>query len=877
MRTAAAASLNQGDSGRDICRALSDGYDQVVRDLFGQVKETSGDLALVATGGWGRREICPFSDIDFLILTRPEDKDGIQETLEKFLYPLWDAGVRVGHSVITPEEAVELANDDLPTATSLLDTRLIDGKKERFEELRRATLQSVAPGGNANRFVEKLVSEKKKRHSRFGASLYLLEPNLKQGIGGLRDASTAMWVAKARFGIRDVSELVGTGLFSKRQATALSDSLSFLLRTRVGVQIKANRNTDQLTFEMQEALAQDWYGDVPIPEGDIRPAVAPAVEALMREYYLHASAVVQLAEHLLEASTVSARRRPRVAKIDSSFVLFNGKIAADSPDVFQRPAETVRIFRLAREYGVPIYWHTRELLAQAATENPADIEKDQKAKRLFLDALVDEADDGRPSLLTAMHRVGVLNAMIPEFAPCTGRVQHDLYHVYTVDQHQLYAVSMLKKLARGELEEHPIATSELRAVDDLESLYLGTLLHDVGKPLGKGHSEKGAQVALVVARRLGLTEEQAQKTSFLVREHLTMSHLSQRRDLSDNSVIKKFAERVGDEETLRQLYLLTLCDTAMTAPGNLSAWKDQLLYDLFRGTLDFFQGVSGLSVTDPILRAEEARKRALKAISKSSSRRSRTVTWAEGFLERADNKLLTALSTRQMIRQIRLAEKWEDSGKPIVIAVTSFSLKGHTEVALMGGDQPSLLSNITGVFAANGVSVESAVVSTDTMTSEGAKVMDLFRVQDGNGGAIAIDDPRWASIEKELCELYTVSNPSEYVDSLLERRRSMSKLKPKVTPGVETRVTVFDDESDEYTVVEVTTQDRSGVLHAVTRALAESGMSIHLAKISTAGENVSDAFYVFRTRGGGKATDAEAEALSKSLKTALQKLAAVDS
>ncbi|MCW5802926.1 MAG: HD domain-containing protein [Deltaproteobacteria bacterium] len=589
--------------GADACARIAAVYDQALAARFEEVAQAApSPVALVATGGWARRDLAPHSDIDFVVL-HDRDEAGAKQVCDRLLYPLWDEKLAIGHAVREPRSAARLARDDLATATALLDARHIAGDRRLTAELVRATLGALAPGGNPNDLIAALAAEKKARHDRFGASLYLLEPNLKQGIGALRDLATALWAAAVRWhpprpgadpegAPALIANLVTMGHLTRRQAQVLASARDFQLRIRTLVQLAARRRNDQLTFEIQEAIAPTLYPHAQNQDGDIRPAVAPAVEALMQDYYLHARAVVQVADRLLESARVPARRRPRIAEVDSVFITFNGELALRDPRRFtERPSEMVRLFRVAVAERLPVYGHTRELVAETIARDPAPLAHDPVAQRLLLEALVDLRDAGQPSALEVMHQLGILNTLLPEWAPCTARVQHDLYHTYTVDQHQLYALAMQKRLARGELaQEHPTATELWREVTHPAPLLLGTLLHDVGKPLGKGHAEKGAVLAGAVARRLGMADADVELTEFLVRQHLTMSHLSQRRDLSDPEVIARFAERTPSEQCLVQLYLLTLCDTAMTAPNNLSAWKDNLLRDLMLRARERFRG-----------------------------------------------------------------------------------------------------------------------------------------------------------------------------------------------------------------------------------------------------------------------------------------------
>jgi [protein-PII] uridylyltransferase len=849
--------LSAGGSGLAVCAGLSDEYDQLLSDLWRDAQQRLGDgawreMCLVATGGWGRREVCPYSDIDILLLAPPKLAAAARAAADELLYPLWDAGVRVGHAVRHVGATGELARGDLATATALLDARRVIGNPELFDELVRATRRAVAPGGIPNQFVARLAAEKEKRHDRFGDSLYLLEPNLKQGIGALRDLATAVWAARARWSVAGVTDLVAQGNLSARQAAFLGEALDFLLRLRSLAQLHAGRATDQLTFEIQESVAPLLYPNATLPEGDIRPAVAPAVEALMRRYYLHARAVVRVADRLLEAAKVPERKKPRIRAVDSSFLLWNGKLAAADPMVFrEHPGEMVRLFRVALALDVPIYRHTVELIEENLAVRGSSLTGDPVASRHFLDALVDLRDDRQPSLLEEMHQAGVLNALMPEFAPCTCRVQHDLYHVYTVDQHQLYAVAMLKRTMRKELaEEAPLATEVAGQIGPTVPLFLGTLLHDVGKPLGKGHAEKGAQLAGTIARRFGMSEADSERTEMLVRQHLTMSHLSQRRDLTDPDVIQRFGERIGfgDQQALGELYLLTRCDTAMTSPGNLSAWKDQLLGELYTRTRQIYSGaVAAAGAAEQA--ADEVRRRVRELIPADAPELGE-------LADRLDERTVAALSPRQIARHLVLAARREKAGRAVDIEVAPYPLKGHTELAVVADDSLGLLAHIAGVLAAHRVSIDTAVVSTVDRPTGGALALDLFYVRDPYGKVIAAEDGRWELIRRDLTSVMeSAGEPTTAVTDLLARRRRGSTLK-RFTPAVPTVVHVFDDASQDYTVVEVSTRDQVGLLHTITRTMTDLGLDIHLAKVSTEGEKAADAFYLTDRRdGGGKLRD----------------------
>ncbi len=901
--------------GGAACRAIADVYDRTLAERFDAAMHEHGDgaaLALVATGGWARRELAPFSDIDFIVLHGDGRKDeaAAKRVSDALLYPLWDEKLAIGHSVREARAAARLAKDDLATATALLDARHITGDSRLTTELVRATLSALAPGGNPNDLIASLAAEKRARHDRFGASLYLLEPNLKQGIGALRDLATALWCAAIRWhppkpsgesrgpesAEQLIAALVTMGHLNRRQAQILVGARDFQLRVRALVQLAAKRRFDQLTFEIQEAIAPALYPDARPHDGEVRSAVAPAVEALMRDYYLHARGVVQVADRLLDSARVPARQKPRLAQIDSSFITFNGELSLKDPTLFtERPSEMVRLFRIAVAEQLPVYGHTLELAADTIARGhsvAAPLATDREAARLLLEALVDPRDAGQPSAFEIMNQLGILSTVMPEWAPCVGRVQHDLYHVYTVDQHQLYAVAMQKRLWRGELAtEHPLATQLWREVRRPAPVLLGTLLHDVGKPLGKGHAEKGAVVAGTIGRRLGMSESDIELTEFLVRQHLTMSHLSQRRDLADPEVIARFAERIGDDEHLVALYLVTLCDTAMTAPNNLNAWKDGLLRDLLLKTRDYFAGRGSSSrLGDP---DREYRAKVLSLATDETETTAAQRADAEAIVAGIDPRLFAQLTPRQTARHVRLvgrartaavsnaggassggrgasggsaasnggsASNTRTFAPALAIEVAANPREGHSELAVVAPDMPGVLAAIAGALAAARIDVLGAVLGHVDIASAGSTegerhrlVTDLFYVRDLKGAAIPADDLRWAKVLADLRDLLADGKPdSDKVADLIARRRPPSTLPKRVTPGVITEIRLHDD-STQATIVEVFTRDRVGVLYAITQTLADLGLDITLAKVSTEGEKVADVFYV--TRRGERITD----------------------
>ena len=829
-----------GAAGDDTALKWSAAADEVVRALFhaAAAQHPGLELALVAVGGYGRGELCPYSDLDIWLLVPPGKTADprAQAIAEAMLYPLWDLRLEVGHAVRSVDDAISLARSDLTACTALLDARFLDGDRaiwERFgREVRRLFERDV------NDLVKRLGAEKDGRHARMGDTVYLLEPNLKNGQGGYRDLLVGLWAAKARFGVRDFGDLVAVGQASPRQTQALTAARRFFLEIRTAAHFAAKRKQDRLTFEIQEAIAPRLYPDPrPSHHEGVESAVEPSVEALMQQYFLHAKAVERETDRLLLRCVVEPQKRPKVRSLDASFTLFNGKLSLHDPDVFRRrPSEMLRIFNVALDTGAEIYGHTKDLIAERVAERP--LTDDPLAAREFLRLLTDDRDTRTPSLLEQAHDLGLLAAVMPEFAPCTGRVQHDLYHVFTVDQHQLYAVGRLKALARGELAaELPTATEALREVRRRVPLYLGTLLHDVGKPLGKGHSEVGARLAVTIGTRFGMSVEDVAQTEFLVRKHLLLSHLSQRRDLNDVAMIANLAQELNDEETLRELYLLTIADMSMVAPGNLTEWKEQLLRELYARTLAFYRRGADLEGSDQSALVARRRKRVAELMGE------REVELAGWFASLPD-RYVTLTQPRQMAREVRLSRRRQG---PVAVEMVHRPRKAVSDVIVCADDAPGLLAKIAGVLVAHRIDVLAAHINTRVVDGRVVEALDTFTTRDRYGRPIT-DAGRWKRVEADLAR---VLSGAVDVEQVIEERREKSSLPERVVPKVRTEVKVDNEVSTDFSVVDVYTQDRLGVLYTITRTLAELKLDIQLSKVATEAVRVADVFYV-REEGGGK-------------------------
>jgi len=749
--------------------------------------------------------------------------------------------------------------------------RLVAGDPRPLLHLEEAARGLFA--ADINGFIRALIEEVAQRRARFGETPYLLEPNIKSGEGGLRDVSVGLWAAKARYCVHDFEDLVRVGGATQRQVDVLMSARALLLDLRTALHLWAGRKEDRLTFQAQEALAPKLLAAWGVFSESQRASVSMAVEELMRRVYLASKGVRRETERLLERALVPPRKQPTVRKVDGSFVVFEGKLSSAGADVFrERPSEMLRLFRVALDRHLEIYGHTLDLLADIVAETPTlTLRDDPEALSLLMDILADPSDAGRPSMLERIHELGILSLVVPEFGPLTCRAQHDIYHVYTVDQHSLYVVACLKALMRRDPEyarAHPVAVEAALELgpEARRRLLVAALLHDVGKALGRGHAEKGAPLAASVARRLGLGEEGAATVHFLVRHHLLLAQCSQRRDIDDPTLIAQLAHRIRDRQTLAELYVLTFADIAMVAPGNLTEWKATLLRDLYLR-------VRGYLRSGPDLAAREAPERLRRRQRAVAARLGEPEDAPDllGFLGSLPDRYFLQHPPARVARHVLLSRRRATQGARVLIDVRHHRAKGYSVVTVCADDVPGLLANIAGVFVAHGIHVHSAHIHSRE-TERGGEALDVFVVHDGRGRAM-VDQERWRRMEADLDR---VVGGELDVAALIAGKGRARRPAERFTPRVPTEVSVDNDVSRDYTVVDVFTQDRLGVLYVIAKTVADEGLDIHLSKIATEAERVMDAFYVRDRETRAKLVDdARQRRLVEALQAALEGLESI--
>ncbi|MEY4510863.1 MAG: hypothetical protein RLZZ450_2985 [Pseudomonadota bacterium] len=609
-----------------LARRHAQVMDEILRMLYAAARfdHDAPPLLVGAVGGYGRRLLGWKSDVDVCFVTR-ETPEALTSLVDEMLYPLWDAGVSVGHQVITVRDAVASALEDLPTATELLDFRMLAGDRALSEELSSTLLGSVFADGKVHDFIARLEEHTEARHKRFGDSVYLLEPDVKNGTGGLRDLDFSLWAARARFHTSDLAALSALGVVPAQRIDEIERAHDFVWSVRNHLHECAGRRSDRLTFLEQESVARALgYGariDVDPAESALQHTGA-MVEAFMSDYYRHARVITHLSDQILgHAKRRTDRPCPREQQLGEGLLTCEGGIGLSDPtELLAQPALALRMYASAVARDKPVLARSRDAVSQAAAEPVFGerLRQSREACALFVQLVGScrQSAFKSRSIVSELHDVGLLLAMVPEFSPVVGRVHHDIYHVYTVDVHSVAAVDRLHSLTRGELAtEHPLGCRLAAEIARPRMLALATLLHDVGKAIGgHNHAQRGAEMARPILERLGLSAEDVDDACHLILKHLALYVVAARRDLGDPATIEDFSREVRGREGLRDLYLLTVADLSTTSPSAMTKWKAGMVDALWRATDAL---LSGKSHAEP---ARVARVRARSGRSGATSR-----------------------------------------------------------------------------------------------------------------------------------------------------------------------------------------------------------------------------------------------------------------
>ncbi len=825
-------------AGIEAGKSLADLQDYIVTALFEEGHRafplphptSSERLAVVAVGGYGRGVLAPGSDIDLLFLT-PYKRTGWTESMvETLLYGLWDLKQKVGQATRSTNDCIRLAREDMTIRTSLLETRLICGDADLYAEMRER-LRDELFAGSGEEFATAKLDERRLRHEHVGGTRYLLEPNIKEGKGALRDLHSLFWIGKYLYQVESSDELIDHGVFTKTEHTRFQEAERFLWTVRFWLHYLSKRAQEQLSFDKQIEIAQNmgYTGD----------AGQSAVERFMGDYFTIAKEVGDLTRIFcaaLEAQQITPKRRTsrgffglfaKEAGADETVRLEHGRLLVSNPEIFrERPIEILRIFRTAVETNGTIHPVTLKLIRRNLSLLDG-LRDDPEATALFLEMLCNSTDPERGMRL--MNEADVLGRFMPEFGRIVCMMQFNMYHHYTVDEHTIRAVGTLSQIEKGALiDDMPMATQIMGGQINRRVLYVALLLHDIGKGLPEDHSIIGARIAEDVCPRLGLSETETEKVVWLVLHHLRASDTAQKRDLADVQTIRDFSKLVQSREMLNMLFVLTACDIRAVGPGVWNNWKAQLLRTLYAETLAVLTAGHGALSESRKARIEQAKEALRERLAGWDD------AWLDGFLERHYPPYWLGLDDEAHEVHARiLRDKKEDAA---AIDVSGDRARAATRLSMAMGDHPGLFSRIAGAISLAG----GSIVDARTFTTTDGTALATFWLQDRDGETY--DDPHRLKRLDDTIRKVLEGNIRPYL--ALQAREEATLSAPERNFHVEPEVSFDNTASELFTVIEVTGRDRLGLVHDLAHALTSQRTSIFSAVIATYGERAVDTFYV---------------------------------
>jgi [protein-PII] uridylyltransferase len=825
-------------------------FDTATRLLHPLPNPTEGErLALMAVGGYGRGEMAPKSDVDLLFLTPYKITPWAETVIEEILYMLWDLRLKVGHSSRTVRDCLRLGAEDFTIRTALLEHRFLTGDEQLAVALDRRLWGELFKD-NESEFIDAKLEERDIRHEKQGGQRYIVEPNVKEGKGGLRDLHALYWIAKYIYRLKDTDDLADAGVFLPDEVNQFSEAERFLWAVRCHLHLLTNRATDQLTFDMQvEVAARMGYVD---------KAGRRAVEHFMQDYFRHATAVgdltrifltkLEAAQQKKEPLLVGLFRRRR--KVKDGYEVVNNRLAIQDDKAFlSNNLNLLSLFEEGLRTGLLIHPDAMRLVRSNLHLIDDAMRSDKHATKAFLDLLLKHGNPERA--LRRMNELGVLAAFIPEFEPIVAMMQFNMYHSYTVDEHTIQCISNLAEIERDErVEELPLSSSIIKGGLNRKVLYVALLLHDIGKGQEIDHSILGAQIARKVAPRLNLKPAECDTVEWLVRNHLLMSDVAQKRDLSDPRTIRDFAKAVKSKERLDLLTVLTVCDIRGVGPDTWNNWKAGLLRNLYAQTIVALE--QGIEAVNREVRTDEARK-ALRAALPN---------WSAADLKRETGRhydpYWQGLQTDTQATFARLLQGLADD--EIAIDLHPDDDRDATRACFALQDHPGIFSRLAGALALVGANV----VDARTYTSKDGYATAVFWLQDREG------NPFEATRLTRLRDMILKTLKGEVIAA--EAIRSRDKIKKRERAfRVPTTITFDNEGSDLYTIIEVDTRDRPGLLFDLTRTLAISNVYIASAVIATYGEQVVDSFYVKDMFGLKFHSESKRKTLEKRLREAIEK------
>jgi len=788
-------------------------------------------IAITAVGGYGRGTLAPGSDIDLLFLLPHKQTARGKQVIEYILYMLWDMGFKVGHATRNIDECITLSRDDMTIRTSILEVRFLHGDKELHEELVRRFSDEVV-AGRAEEFIAAKLAERDARHAKTGESRYLVEPNVKDGKGGLRDLHTLFWIGKYFHNKGKTHDLVNEGMFTEKEYRRFRKAEKFLWTVRCHMHFLTGRPQEKLVFDIQREIAENL--------NYTSSAGLSGVERFMRHYFLIAKEVGDLTLiacaklEEMEAKEVtginrlikSVIRRTKKISGTSAFINDNGRINVANEKIFEQdPVNLIRFYKIADDTGLDFHPDALELLTKSLKLVDADMRRNEEANRIFLDLIC--SIKGPERILRRMNETGFLGRFVPPFRKVVAMMQFNMYHHYTVDEHLIRSVGALWGVETGSFSrEHPLASELMPKIRDRRILYVALLLHDIAKGRREDHSIAGEREARKLCPRLGFTKEETDLIAWLVREHLTMSTIAQGRDISDRKTIQDFAEIVQEVERMRYLLILTVCDIRAVGPGVWNGWKGQLLRNLYHETELMLNG--GFSKVPLKARVANAREELAAALD----------NWSKKVREKYINLPYDAyfLSTdfNAQKRHMLFLYEADQQGLKLATSFETRQFEAITEITIMAPDHPRLLSIIAGSCVAAGGNIVDAKIHT---TTDGRALDSIFinRAYDDDADEMRRAERIGTVIEEVL------SGEAQLPDIIARSNKPKKRLKAF---RIKSTVQINNDFSDAFTVIEIECLDRPGLLSELTAALANLNLDIGSAHVVTFGEKAKDSFYV---------------------------------
>ena len=799
-------------------------HDHVVGDVYRASNRSAGErLTVMAVGGYGRGEMAPHSDLDVAFLTPIKQTPWCEQVIEAMLYFLWDLGLKVGHSSRSLDDMVRMGRSDLTIRTAMLEGRYVWGDQALYAEAQQRFWAEVVKGTERQYVAEKL-GERDERHKRLGDSRYLVEPNVKEGKGCLRDLHTLYWIGKYIHKVRDVSELVEAGLLTQAEYRQFRKAENFFWAVRCHLHTLANRAEDRLTFDVQcEVAARMNYADRPGKRG---------VERFMQYFFIQAKVVgtltgVFLAQ--LDGQFSGRQRRGWLAgfrdkaKTVKGYRIAGGRVNLPSDDWFEQdPVRLLEIFVVADAEGVELHPDAMRLAARDAKLIGAKVRSDPRANALFMDLLTSR--DNPESVLRWLNEAGIFGRFVPDFGRVNAQMQFDMYHHYTVDEHTIRAIGLLARIEKGEMQdEHPLAVRIIHDIQSRRALYVAVLLHDIAKGRGGDHSELGAEIALKLGPRLGLDEDEVALVSWLVRYHLLLSDTAMKRDLADWKTIGNFVAVVESLERLRQLTLLTIVDIRAVGPGVWNSWKRQLIHELY-------------DAAEERIRLGHVRHGRAERVAAKKQAVAARLGADDGLVARIGKQLGDAywIAEPEDIVAMNLAQLDKAKGAQLDISTHYYAARGATLVTVLAADHPGLFYRIAGGIHLAGGNIIDARIHT----ARNGTAVDNFLVQDPLGRPF-MEAAQLARLRTTIED--ALANRVKLVPQLAARPLARPRADAfEVRPRVE-----FDNQaSNRFTVIEVSARDRPALLNRLARALFEAKLIVHSAHIATYGERAVDTFYV---------------------------------